>query len=934
MDKGAHFYKSDFQVHSPRDINWDGPRPASELDRKQYAEEFVAACRQKGLNAVAITDHHDVAFFRYIKDAALAETDGNGKALPNEARLVVFPGMELTLGIPCQSLLLFDADLPVEFLSLALTALGITPAASAADKHAAVKKLDIMSFDTLYKALSKLDPLRDRFIVFPHVADGGYKTLLRKDFEKHYIAMPCVGGYVDGDLPALPKAEGMRRITSGKDKNWGNKPLGLFQTSDSRSRDFSALGAHTTWVKWSKPTAEALRQACLARQSRLSHAEPQAPSIYITRVEISNCKFLGPVVLDLNPQYNALIGGRGTGKSTVLEYLRWALCDQPPSDGEDAELPDFQKRRRDLIKNTLAPFDATATVSFLLNGIPHVVRRRTSPNEVLLKIGTAEFAPCTEADVRNLLPIHAYSQKQLSSVGVKIEELDRFVHAPVKHELDGVHAAREELKSKLRTTYEEVTRHRTLAAEVSKHDLERASLREQIERLRTELKGLADADRAVIAQQAQFEAEERLVRAWQDELQRAGEALATIEHEFADGPAMLPAAETPNHDLLARMHDGLATWFDALRSSVASVRSGLEPTGPNSKVSGFVASLAEWQSRRTASLAAYEDAKKRSAAHESTLKQIAQIEERLKILDGTVIEKQRALQRLGEPATKFADQRHEWVALHADASTLVERQCGTLTTLSNGLIRAQLRRGHRVEAADELLRSALKGTKVRAERYEAFWARVKTAADPVAEWISILVDLEVLASAVVEDETQVTLPKTPILDGLGFTARELAAIARTLKSDAWILLLLQELDDLPEFEYRTREGEYIKFGAASAGQQATALMHVLLNQGGPPLIIDQPEDDLDNKVMDEIVEQLWSAKTRRQLIFSSHNANLVVNGDAELVVCCDYRMAGDQSLGQIKLEGAIDIPEINSEITLVMEGGREAFALRHEKYGF
>jgi type III restriction enzyme len=70
------------------------------------------------------------------------------------------------------------------------------------------------------------------------------------------------------------------------------------------------------------------------------------------------------------------------------------------------------------------------------------------------------------------------------------------------------------------------------------------------------------------------------------------------------------------------------------------------------------------------------------------------------------------------------------------------------------------------------------------------------------------------------------------------------------------------------------------------------------------------------------------------VIFASHNANLVVNGDAELVICCDYRTRATESGGQIKLTGAIDIPKINREITDVMEGGAEAFTLRQKKYGF
>ena len=99
-------------------------------------------------------------------------------------------------------------------------------------------------------------------------------------------------------------------------------------------------------------------------------------------------------------------------------------------------------------------------------------------------------------------------------------------------------------------------------------------------------------------------------------------------------------------------------------------------------------------------------------------------------------------------------------------------------------------------------------------------------------------------------------------------------------------------------------------------------------------MIDQPEDDLDNNVIRDLVEQVWSAKSRRQIIFSSHNANLVVNGDAELVACCAYQREGDHSVGTIKSQGAIDVAEVREEIAAVMEGGPAAFKLRKEKYGF
>ena len=87
------------------------------------------------------------------------------------------------------------------------------------------------------------------------------------------------------------------------------------------------------------------------------------------------------------------------------------------------------------------------------------------------------------------------------------------------------------------------------------------------------------------------------------------------------------------------------------------------------------------------------------------------------------------------------------------------------------------------------------------------------------------------------------------------------------------------------------------------------------------------------KIINDIVEMLWQAKTHRQVIFASHNANFVVNGDAEFIICCDYRTTATESCGQIKCTDAIDVPEINCEIAEVMEGGIEAFKLRYQKYG-
>jgi AAA domain, putative AbiEii toxin, Type IV TA system len=135
------------------------------------------------------------------------------------------------------------------------------------------------------------------------------------------------------------------------------------------------------------------------------------------------------------------------------------------------------------------------------------------------------------------------------------------------------------------------------------------------------------------------------------------------------------------------------------------------------------------------------------------------------------------------------------------------------------------------------------------------------------------------------------------------------------------------------------EGRAIDFKMASPGQQASALLELLLKQSAGTLIIDQPEDDLDNRVIMRIVELLRKSKTTRQLIFSTHNSNIVVNGDADKVIALkSAEPSSNPNVNspriQIDCDGAIETPAIQPAITSVMEGGREAFDLRSRKYGF
>lgn len=934
MDSGAHFYKCDFEVHTPRDPNWRGVRPVTNDERKEWADGLVAACRKKGLGSIAITDHHDFTLVPFVREAAMRETDENGELIRPEDRLVVFPGLELTLNVPCQALLILDADFPNHKLNSVLARLAVPVIDPAKEKLPPVIPVDVALLSQLYDEINKDPEIRNRYIVFPNVTDGGYQTLLRSHMHQKYREMPCVGGYVDGAVESKV-GRGNQRIVDGLNPDYGRKRIALIQTSDSRDETYEGLGKYTTWIKWSVPTAEALRQACLAQESRISQIAPELPTSWISRIRVDNSMFLGPIELNLNSQYNAIIGGRGTGKSTILEYLRWVLSDVPAVVKEDYEMPNPSARQRKLISSTLEPTDSTVEVHFTVNEIPHVVRRRATSGELTLKVGNADFVKTRESDVRELLPIRAYSQKQLSSVSVRLDELTRFVTSPIRRDLSEMDQAIEELSTRIRENYATLQRKTRLQASVARWKLSEKSLFEQAANLRASLEDVTGEDRMVLNDKPKYDAVQVLADGWKNSIARALEDTERLQKSvgrLTDGikeprPDEVPQAmekvildfQKSAQRLLVELRETIGSAVDSLRNRVgAEAEYGQTYEQVKRTMEGYNET--------------YTDVKNRSTAHTTKLAELSEVEKQYQAVIQNLRAHKADLQDIGTPEIEHAKLVDEMFRAMNSRSLRMAQECKSLAELSGGLIRATLQAGQGLDRVAEKFRGVISGSGLRSNRIEAFFQQLRAEVNPLATWKVAVRELELLS--LTDDDSSITSEHYPSLSRMGLQVGDLNRVATHLNADGWLSLALTPVTDHPKFEYQTEGDHYIAFEDASAGQQATALLRVLLAQSGPPLIIDQPEDDLDNEVIVEVIQQIWNAKRRRQLIFASHNANLVVNGDAELVVHCDYRVRGEQSRGEIKTQGAIDLPSLRKAIVDVMDGGEKAFKLRADKYGF
>jgi len=145
--------------------------------------------------------------------------------------------------------------------------------------------------------------------------------------------------------------------------------------------------------------------------------------------------------------------------------------------------------------------------------------------------------------------------------------------------------------------------------------------------------------------------------------------------------------------------------------------------------------------------------------------------------------------------------------------------------------------------------------------------------------------------------------------------------------DSLLQLTRYDISPLPKLLFRNKPVYQL-----SSGQRCTTVLPVLFLLGNHPLIIDQPEDNLDNAyIFHQIVQPIRKQlKGHRQLILVTHNPNIPVSGDAEKV----FLMEADDTHGWVKAGGYIDEEEMPVEIQSILEGGKEAFGLRQQKYGY
>jgi chromosome segregation protein len=878
----------------------------------------------RNLGAVAITDHHEMVMLPFVLAALIAKRDRD----PN-CDLWVFPGMELTAKNGVQCLLMFDADLSQDWWEQVMGKLNIEYAAldKLATKGPSVTQLPC-SYAEIGARLEEINGINGKYIVLPNISEGGRNTALKTGAHAEFKSMMYVGGYLDCGQTVETLGSKNKARLSGDDRTWSTRRVYPLPTSDCRTSDFGSLGQNSAWIKLSAPTAEAMRQAFLSHQSRISITSPKVPSLFIESVEINGSSIFEKSISKLSPELTSIIGGRGSGKSTFLEYIAFGIG----RSSHDVQREHYSgtERMQQLIKDTIISKNGNIRVKVSQDGaIFEIVRGPTTAYQPLITYPNGTTETVTDKELRSLFPALVYSQGELADLGKnqglrpQLTDLLQFVSSEYKREDDDLARKIDAAKSSVRKNVNALSVVWTKRSELRKLKNARASLLQRIDALEKTLPALSEDDQKLSKdydEASVFEAK-RL---------QASKHVEQLTLQLSNLEADLQRTRDTASTLAGSANAFSNTYGEYLqifRRAVQALTSQLS----NKQVElGKICD--DWQRELLAKKTARDDVLKKLGDHQSVTGQIISHKEASATLANQVGDIESELQQSSstdEQLKASIDQLKLAAQVRADQT---KQWAGVLEKLSNGRIRATVElNGDVQELRDAVDAVASKtgsneGTRLKGIDNALVLNDAWTVLERLRSDASALLHWSLVGAAMQERQPGVT--ELMAIVGDSEKVRE----GLLSKIDASRVEVLSCAIPKPTINLSYVDGQKeISFDKASEGQRAAALLFMLLGQEGGPLLVDQPEGDLDNKIIADLMEKLHTAKQKRQLLFVSHNANIVVNGSSELVNQVDLDSKGQR---QIVVSGAIDDETVRNVITSTMEGGEKAFKDRQLKYGY
>ncbi|MCP9469931.1 MAG: hypothetical protein NNA31_08025 [Nitrospira sp.] len=914
---GARWWKFDFHTHTPSSEDYGKGKDQTAL-RSMMPEDWLLDFMRAGVECVAITDHNSGAWIDRLKQA-LERLEKQPH--PEYRPLVLFPGVEVAANGGVHILAVFDPSAGANTVSRLLGAIKFPPG-----KEGASDAVSPCSSIEVIKAIA---------------AEGGLPILAHADGPKG--AFGLLQGVSLEQLLRTPELMGIEVCNPTTEKPaclQGEVRLADVLGSDAHHPNGETgqrfPGSHFTWVKMGTPSLEGLRLALLdgtplsIRRSDQEHTDPNRHAEQLIEgMEIVKARVCGretPLSLRFNPWLNTVIGGRGTGKSTIVEFLRISLRRDKELTGKLAEeFADFARLPRSRDDRGALTDQTEVRVFYRKDGARYRLQWNQSRTLQAIESEQPDGSWQAEAgDIVQRFPVRLFSQKQVFSLSEDETGLRRLVDE-----------SREVHRSEWDRRWRELEA-RFLALRAKERELTEKLT--AIPRLQGELADLTRklavferADHAAILKVYQRRHRQ------QRELVHVEEDVARIEATLdqARDETVLSALDTSLFDPtdpsdqavlaeLGKLKDAIGTVqreIQGLKGRVASAR----------KVWRDALDRSQWKKDLTTAETRYRqwmDELRRQGVTDPA--QFGQLVQRRQVVEQELNTLERLKETIEQVQTEANRVRDHMIPLR---QRLTESRNAFLTRALHG---------------NRFVRIDVRPYQCTLEEAEAgFRAVIGRTDDRLQDDIlspdgtkGVIADLY---RDLPNDRTKVG---EAIETRLASLKQDLLAVARgedIPRFGAWFVRHLRSLKPetldrielwFPEdglsaaYSVRGDGKDFKPIQQGSPGQRTAAMLAFLLAYGEEPMVLDQPEDDLDNHLIyDLIVRQIRENKLRRQLIVVTHNPNIVVNGDAEFVAAMDF-LNGQCRVAQ---SGCLQEREVRAEICRVMEGGEQAFRQRYRR---
>lgn len=923
--KGTRWFKCDLHLHTPASNCFE--------DKTVTPEQWVEKAIEKGLNCVAVTDHNTGEWIDRIK---LAAQDKN---------LYVFPGVEITCDTSkVHLLILFDTNKTSSDVNDFIIRCGIDRAkladqtastienifqiAQKAHEHGAIvipahidefNGLSQISFDNL-----------DKFFELPYI---NATQIIHKDFLTTGLQINGNNSLKDylNDYYGNPDPQ----IDFAKIEEWYkpvkkaiSKNLAITTFSDNPhspknpKHGIDGIGEKYTWIKMDEtPSLEGLRQAFLLPDFRVQNCfiAPNLPytkpELWFKSVSITNTAITdnaNPFKVEFSPQLNTVIGGRGSGKSSILRFIRGVFARNADIEAlEDilSDQTDFYKRTDNKTQKGVLTDESIVEVEFVRNKSLYKIVATgivNSTNQIITVYKFSNDADSWEIETAesfiDFFQFEQYSQKQIYEIAQEPNSL----RERIDNSIDGMSELKNDREITKKSFLEKSASIRTMKQQVSgkgKLQTEISDLTEQIKLYQQS--GIAD----ILLSKEKFTAQKKTISNFISELKTRETNLENVISSFDLEDIDFTGFQDEYKTEISVLSNEAINGLNSIKSELEVVKGKIAEL---QKVFTSETLKTKWKLDFDKNQTDFDTKKKE--LEQQGINDIANFEK----LTNTKEAKEKELASIIAIETNLANEisiRHQLKAEYL---------------LKTKEITAQRQAFVNVNMQDEKVQVSVRAFRNRNDFINKLRTIIRKE-DSYQTDVDYLTDLcfNGQVERTIDSVRKVFLDIKQEIAVTGITGYFVNLVKGLPDSQIDEIELLLPEDEI-EIKYKPTGSTVFKpLSTASAGQKTTAILTFILSQGNVPLILDQPEDDLDNRLVYElVVDRLKQAKEHRQIIVVTHNANIPVNGDAEYILSMD----SESKKLKILCSGSVEQSVIKKEICDVMEGSEQAFEMRLKRY--